>query len=81
MSERKTKGAPDETDEHVGARVRKARIKENMSQAVLGEKIGVTFQQIQKYEAGTNRLSAGRLFRASKALNRHIAWFFPGYED
>jgi hypothetical protein len=53
--------APDPIDKYVGARVRMRRLMLGMSQDKLGEKLGITFQQVQKYEKGTNRVSAGRL--------------------
>ena len=49
-------------DRHVAARIRQKRVELGMSQETLGEALGVTFQQVQKYEKGTNRVSAGRLF-------------------
>jgi transcriptional regulator with XRE-family HTH domain len=56
-------------DAYIGARVRERRLELGMSQPELGEKLGVTFQQIQKYEKGTNRVSAARLFDMCKALD------------
>jgi DNA-binding XRE family transcriptional regulator len=65
-------------DVHVGARLRMRRIEINMSQQTLGEHLGLTFQQIQKYEKGTNRVGASRLQEIGKALEVPTAFFFEG---
>lgn len=77
---------PDPVDIHVGQRVRARRKLLSMSQTALGNQIGITFQQIQKYERGTNRMGSSRLFRIAIALDVPVAWFFedaetklPGY--
>ena len=57
---------PTSIDQHVGARLRLRRSMLDMSQSELGEKLGVTFQQVQKYERGTNRIGASRLFNVAK---------------
>jgi transcriptional regulator with XRE-family HTH domain len=62
------KKAPNPTDKHVGARVRMRRMMLGMSQEKLGDALGLTFQQVQKYEKGTNRVSASRLTHIAKAL-------------
>src|SRR5487761_1538615 len=67
-----------EIDVHIGERLRVAREAYNISQEVLANALGVTFQQVQKYEKGTNRISAGRLFEAAHALDQPIAFFFEG---
>lgn len=67
---------PDPVDVHVGARVRDLRIAEGMSQSALAARIGLTFQQVQKYERGTNRISASVLFRIGHELNVPVAYFF-----
>jgi transcriptional regulator with XRE-family HTH domain len=64
------------TDKHVGERVRMYRIKAAMSQYALGKQIGITFQQIQKYEKGTNRIGASRLQQISEILNIPVASLF-----
>lgn len=69
---------PNPTDKYVGARVRMRRIMMNMSQEKLGEALGVTFQQVQKYEKGANRISASRLQQISKTLEMPPAYFFEG---
>jgi transcriptional regulator with XRE-family HTH domain len=60
----------------VGRRVRSRRLESRLSQTELADKIGVTFQQVQKYEKGVNRIGAGRLQRISEALEVPIAFFF-----
>ena len=67
---------PTTVDAYIGARMRERRRAINMSQADLGEILGVTFQQIQKYESGRNRVSAARLFEICKALNVTLASMF-----
>lgn len=68
---------PNPTDIYVGTRVRMRRKMMGLSQEKLGEKLGITFQQIQKYEKGTNRVGASRLQDMSKALEVPISFFFP----
>jgi transcriptional regulator with XRE-family HTH domain len=65
-------------DVHVGARVRQARLMRGMSQEKLGDALKLTFQQVQKYEKGTNRIGASRLSEISTILQRPIAWFYEG---
>jgi transcriptional regulator with XRE-family HTH domain len=67
---------PNPVDVHVGARVRLRRTLLGMSQEKLGEAIGLTFQQVQKYERGANRIGASRLFDLSRVLDVPIAYFF-----
>jgi transcriptional regulator with XRE-family HTH domain len=69
---------PDPTDKHVGSRVRMRRLMLDMSQTALADALGITFQQIQKYEKGTNRISAGRLQQMSNVLQVPIPFFFEG---
>ena len=69
-------GTPRLVDIHVGSRVRLRRTLLGMSQGALGEAVGLTFQQIQKYEKGTNRMGASRLFQISQILNVPIRYFF-----
>jgi transcriptional regulator with XRE-family HTH domain len=76
MGKIKTKGTPSDIDVHVGQRMRVRRSLLGFSQEKLAEAIGITFQQIQKYERGTNRVSAGRLFELSKVLNVPVSYFF-----
>jgi transcriptional regulator with XRE-family HTH domain len=72
--------APHPVDVHVGARLRLARRARRRTQAELGQAIGVSAQQIQKYERGTNRISASTLFRFCGFLGRPVAWFYGGLE-
>jgi transcriptional regulator with XRE-family HTH domain len=67
---------PDPVDVHVGRRLRQARFLAGMSQEELGTGIGVSFQAVQKYEHGENRLSASRLFKAARLLDRPVSFFF-----
>ncbi len=69
---------PTPIDRHVGARVRLRRQLLNMSQEKLGEELGVTFQQVQKYERGANRIGAGRLYSLSRVLDVPVSFFFEG---
>jgi transcriptional regulator with XRE-family HTH domain len=68
-------------DAWVGARLQLRRKELGLSQAALGEKLGVTFQQIQKYEKGKNRVSAGVLYEISKALDVPVGYFFEDFEE
>ena len=68
---------PNPTDVYVGSRVRLRRKMLGLSQEKLGEKLGITFQQIQKYEKGTNRVGASRLQAMSEALSVPVSYFFP----
>lgn len=65
-------------DQHVGARVRHGRMLVNISQTELGNAVGVTFQQIQKYEKGANRISVSKLARIAEVLQQPVSWFFEG---
>ena len=87
MSSTKTKLAPAHTlsrrgegpnpiDIHVGARLRLRRTLLGLSQEKLGEAVGITFQQLQKYERGSNRISASRLFNLSQVLGVAVSYFF-----
>lgn len=69
---------PNSIDRHVGAQMRLRRKQLGYSQEKLGEILGLTFQQIQKYEKGLNRISAGRLFEISKILQAPVSFFFEG---
>jgi transcriptional regulator with XRE-family HTH domain len=72
------KKAPNPTDKHVGSRVRMRRMMLGMSQEKLGDALGLTFQQVQKYEKGTNRIGASRLQQISHILQVPVAFFFEG---
>lgn len=69
-----------DVDTHVGRRVRLRRMELGMSQERLGELLGLSFQQVQKYERGTNRIGAGRLFEVAKILGVGIEYFYAGAE-
>jgi transcriptional regulator with XRE-family HTH domain len=72
------KRAPNPIDKHVGSRVRMRRMMLGMSQERLGDGLGLTFQQVQKYEKGTNRIGAGRLQHISHILQIPVPLFFEG---
>jgi transcriptional regulator with XRE-family HTH domain len=69
---------PDPIDIHVGAKVRTRRSLLGMSQERLAAALGITFQQVQKYETGTNRMGASRLYNISRVLGVPVAYFFDG---
>lgn len=71
-----SKGFPNPIDVHVGQRIRQRRTLLGMSQEKLGEAIGLTFQQVQKYERGANRVGSSRLFDLSQVLDVPIIYFF-----
>lgn len=76
---------PDErsatvVDQHIGARIRLRRLTSNLSQECLAEMLNVTFQQIQKYEKGVNRVAASRLWDLAQALEVPVSYFFEGLE-
>jgi len=71
-----SKKKPNPIDVHVGSRIRLRRTMLSMSQEKLGEALGITFQQIQKYEKGTNRVGASRLQNISSVLNVPVSFFF-----
>lgn len=70
--------APDPTDKHVGSRVRMRRMMLGMSQEKLGDALKLTFQQVQKYEKGANRIGASRLQQIAEALQVPVSFFFEG---
>lgn len=71
-----SKKSPNPIDIHVGSRVRLRRMMLGMSQEKLGEHLGITFQQIQKYEKGTNRIGASRLQAIARVLSVPVSFFF-----
>lgn len=77
------RGSPETwgVDAHVGARIRTRRMLLGMSQSKLGEALGLTFQQVQKYEHGVNRITAGMLYQLSRTLDVPISFFFDCYES
>jgi transcriptional regulator with XRE-family HTH domain len=74
----RNKKSADPVDKHVGAKVRMRRIMLGMSQTNLADGLGVTFQQVQKYERGTNRISASRLQQITNVLKVQTSFFFDG---
>jgi transcriptional regulator with XRE-family HTH domain len=72
------KKSPNPIDKHVGSRVRMRRMMLSMSQEKLGDALGLTFQQVQKYEKGTNRIGASRLQQISQILQVPVSFFFDG---
>ncbi|MDP3740187.1 MAG: helix-turn-helix transcriptional regulator [Hyphomonadaceae bacterium] len=71
---------PTYIDQYVGRRVRLRRGELDLSQEALAEKLGITFQQLQKYENGRNRVSAGRLYELARTLETTIMYFYNGVE-
>jgi transcriptional regulator with XRE-family HTH domain len=72
---------PKRVDRHVGSRVRMRRMMLSMSQEALGDRCGITFQQIQKYEKGANRIGASRLQQLADILEVPVSFFFEGVES
>lgn len=72
--------SPHPIDLHVGRRLKLRRSLKGMSQERLGELLGLTFQQVQKYERGTNRIGSSRLYEIASVLEAPVAWFFEGAE-
>ena len=75
------KKIPNPIDKYVGSRVRMRRMMLSMSQEKLGDALGLTFQQVQKYEKGTNRIGASRLQQISNTLQVPVSFFFEGAPD
>jgi transcriptional regulator with XRE-family HTH domain len=73
--------APTDLDRFIGQRIREGRLSAGISQTDLADMLGVSYQQIQKYEAGDNRIAVSRFGRISTALNRPLGWFFPNSTD
>jgi transcriptional regulator with XRE-family HTH domain len=72
---------PNPVDLHVGARIRMRRKLLGVSQERLAEQLGLTFQQVQKYERGANRVSASKLYEIARALQTSVSYFFEGLAD
>src|SRR5213595_1416279 len=75
------KKSPNPIDKHVGSRVRMRRMMLAMSQGKLGDALGITFQQVQKYEKGANRIGAGRMQQIAHVLQVPVGFFFEGASD
>ena len=73
--------SPNYVDQHIGARIRLRRLTIALSQERLGELLNITFQQIQKYEKGVNRVAASRLWDVAHALDVPVSYFFEGLES
>lgn len=71
---------PDPIDIHVGKRIAALRLERQLNQSQLGKALGLTFQQVQKYEKGTNRVSASKLYRTAEFLGVKVEYFFDGLE-
>lgn len=80
-SEGSAPGTPNPIDVHVGSRVRLRRTLLGLSQEKLGEAVGLTFQQIQKYERGANRIGASRLYEFSRILDVPVSFFFDDMSE
>lgn len=81
MAKRNRKTGPDPIDIYVGSRVRGRRVGLRLSQSKLGVVVGVTFQQIQKYENGANRIGASNLYKIAKALGVNVEFFYEGMPE
>jgi transcriptional regulator with XRE-family HTH domain len=73
--------APNPIDQHVGLRIRLRRKELGVSQEKLADSIGLTFQQVQKYERAANRVSASKLYEMARALKTSVAYFYEGLPD
>src|SRR5512145_2081507 len=73
--------SPNPVDRHVGLRIRMRRKELGVSQERLAEAVGITFQQVQKYERGANRVSASKLWEIAAALKTPVAYFYDGLGD
>ena len=76
-----TKEGPHPIDVHVGSRVRLRRTLLGLSQPALGDTLGVSFQQVQMYERGVNRISAGKLWKLTQVLDVPVSFFFDGVDE
>lgn len=76
-----SKRGPHPIDVHVGSRVRLRRMMQGISQDKLGEELGLTFQQVQKYEKGVNRIGASRLYEIARILSVPVQFFYDDYGD
>jgi len=82
MAKRKKRRSAAAIDDRVGARIRERRILLGLTQQDLAEKIGVSYQQVHKYECGKNRITAGGLYEIARVLNAPVTYFYevPGHE-
>ncbi|MGO8918879.1 MAG: helix-turn-helix domain-containing protein [Stellaceae bacterium] len=72
---------PDPIDQHVGGQLRLRRAQAGMTQTDLGAKVGLSFQAVQKYETGENRISASRLYQLARILDVSLSYFFDGLDE
>lgn len=77
----KGRSVPTDIDLHIGRRLRRRRRLLNLTQQQLGDRLGIRFQQVQKYECGANRVSAARLWYLAEALQMDVSYFYDGFED
>lgn len=80
MSSENSQRDLDLADRHVGSRIRLRRLTLGLTQQQLADKVGITFQQVHKYEAGINRIRAGRLYELAGEMGVRTGWFFEGLE-
>ena len=80
MATKNQKKQAREIDQHVGARVKQIRMLRGLSQTDLGDRVGITFQQIQKNENGSNRIGGSRLWQFSQILDVPVSYFFEGLD-
>ena len=78
---RRKSAGPHPVDKHVGERVKERRLELGITQEKLAEALGLTFQQVQKYERAANRISASRLYRMGRTLGVDVPYFFEGYRE
>ncbi len=81
MADDQNRRSPHPADRHVGQRVRGRRKGLGMNQEALADALGLTVQQVQKYELGTNRVSASKLYEMARVLHVPVAYFFEGLDD
>ena len=81
MNDQADSRLPNPVDLHVGARIRLRRRMQQVSQEKLADALGLTFQQVQKYERGANRVSASKLYEIAAALKSPVSYFFDGLAD
>lgn len=77
----KTKSRSDAFDRHIGQKLKSVRAVKEVTQEELATALGITFQQVQKYEMGANRISATRLYAIAKILEVNVSDFYEGYEE
>ena len=81
MTKRDTNKSANAVDVHVGGRIRARRRSLSITQESMANDLGLTFQQVQKYERGTNRVSASKLYEIARALSSPVSYFFEGLSD